>query len=73
MVLMTPLTSSKIFLYSFFYHKIMLTWNSTHTALVVAGAITITAINTHLPLSEVAFVIGPILAYAGIREYKRTK
>ena len=50
-----------------------ISWNSTHTALMVAGAITITAITTHTPLTEIAFVVGPILAYAGIREYKRAK
>ena len=46
-------------------------WNSTHTAIVTAGAITITAIQAHLSLVEIAFVVGPLLAYAGIREAKR--
>ena len=46
-------------------------WNSTHTALVCATAITITAITAHLPLVDVALVVAPILAYAGLREAKR--
>ena len=48
-------------------------WNSTHTALVCATAITITAIQAHLSLIDVSLVVAPILAYAGIREAKRLK
>lgn len=48
-------------------------WNSTHTALVCATAITITAMTQHLALTDVVLVVAPILAYAGIREAKRIK
>ena len=51
----------------------MINWNSTHTALICATAITITAIQTHLVLTDVVLIVAPILAYAGIREAKRIK
>ena len=42
--------------------------NSTHIALLVAGAISVSAIFTRTPISDVVLILTPILGYAGIRE-----
>ena len=48
-----------------------MSWNSTHTALVVLGAVIVSGIHYGVSLADLAIVIAPIGAYIALRERAR--
>ena len=48
-----------------------MSWNSTHTALVVLGAIIVAGMQYGVSLKDLAVVIAPIGAYIALRERAR--
>jgi len=50
-----------------------MSWNSTHTAICTAGAITISAMHYAVNIETIIPIIAAIGTYAAVREVKRIK